>query len=219
MDAESQTAPGQGPAEIKVWDAFVRVAHWTIVAGFFIAYFTEDDLLTVHVWAGYVVGALVLLRIVWGLVGPRPARFADFVYRPRVVFTYLWDLLRFSARRYVGHSPAGGAMVIALLLFLAGTVASGLVLYAEDRGAGPLASFYAQGSAAPAVGTAKVPKGDEHEGKERKKRESAFEEIHEVLANVTLALVIIHVLGVVLASLVHHENLARAMITGRKRRE
>ncbi|MGE4076440.1 MAG: cytochrome b/b6 domain-containing protein, partial [Reyranella sp.] len=127
--------------------------------------------------------------------------------------------LRFSARRYVGHSPAGGAMVVALLLFLAGTVASGLVLYAEDRGAGPLAPFYTQGSSAAAAGAAKASNGDEDEGKQRKKRESAFKEIHEVLANVTLALVIVHILGVVLASFVHRENLARAMITGRKRRE
>ncbi|MGD9883195.1 cytochrome b/b6 domain-containing protein [Reyranella sp.] len=209
----------QEPIEIQVWDPFVRVAHWAIAIGFLIAYFTEDDLLTVHVWAGYVVGALVLLRVAWGFVGPRHARFADFVCGPRTAFAYLWDLLRFSARRYVGHSPAGGAMVVALLLFLAGTVASGLVLYAEDRGAGPLAPFYTQGSSAAAAGAAKASNGDEDEGKQRKKRESAFKEIHEVLANVTLALVIVHILGVVLASFVHRENLARAMITGRKRRE
>lgn len=219
MVAENRAVTGQELAEMQVWDPFVRVAHWTIAIGFLIAYLTEDDLLTVHVWTGYVVGALVLLRVVWGFVGPRHARFADFVCGPRMAFAYLWDLLLFSAKRYVGHSPAGGAMVVALLLFLAGTVASGLVLYAEDRGAGPLAPLYTQGpstvAAAPAA--AKVSRGDKDDGRGR--RESAFEEIHEVLANVTLVLVIIHILGVVLASFVHHENLARAMITGRKRRE
>ncbi len=219
MIAESRGVTEQEPIEIEVWDGFVRAAHWAIAVGFAVAYLVEDDLLTVHVWAGYVVGALVVLRVVWGVVGPRHARFADFVYGPRMVLGYLWDLLRFSAKRYVGHSPAGGAMVIALLLFLAGTVASGLVLYADERGAGPLAPYFSQGSSAAAPGVATVSSPDKNRGKDRDKRESAFEEIHEVLANVTLALVIIHVLGVILASFVHDENLTRAMITGRKRRE
>jgi cytochrome b len=189
--------------------------------GFFVAYLTEDDAMSVHVWAGYVVGALVLLRIVWGFVGPRHARFADFVYEPRTVLNYLWDLMLGRASRFLGHSPAGGAMVIALFVFLALTVATGLILYAEDEGAGPLASFYT--SAASTAGPQSVKDLDSSEGqgdrRERRMAESTFKEVHEVIANITLGLVIFHVLGVVLASFVHHENLARAMITGRKRRE
>ena len=57
--------------KISVWDPFVRTAHWMVALGFFVAYFTEDEALTVNVWAGYVVGVLVLLRIIWGFVGPR----------------------------------------------------------------------------------------------------------------------------------------------------
>jgi cytochrome b len=212
----------QNSTEIEVWDPFVRVAHWTIAIGFFVAYLTEDDFMTVHVWAGYVVGVLVLLRIVWGFAGPRHARFSDFACGPIKALAYLRDLFLFRAERHVGHSPAGGAMVIVLLLFLAATVASGLILYAEDRGAGPLAPFLAQvPSTAPAQPSqeAKASDDNEREGEGRNRRESPFEEIHEVLANVTLALVILHILGVVLASFVHHENLTRAMITGRKRRE
>jgi cytochrome b len=91
------------------------------------------------VWGGYVVGVLVVLRVVWGFVGPRHARFSDFVRSPIVALTYFLDLLYGCARRYIGHSPAGGVMVIALLVCLAATVATGLIAYGEE-GRGPLAA-------------------------------------------------------------------------------
>jgi cytochrome b len=207
-------------AETSVWDPFVRLAHWIIAVAFFVAYLTEDDVLSVHVWAGYVVGALVLLRIVWGLVGPRYARFSDFVYAPHKIVAYFIDLVRLRAPRYLGHSPAGGAMVVALLLCLALTVATGLVVFAEEEGAGPLAPLYSQAavSSQPSAGAIEFSE-EEQEGDEREDdgQESAFKEVHELFANITLALVILHVIGVVFASFAHHENLARAMVTGRKR--
>jgi cytochrome b len=200
----AQTSP-----EIQVWDPFVRISHWAIALGFFVAYLTED-VTTVHVWAGYVVGALILARIVWGFVGPRHARFSDFVTDPITAIHYLWDLMLTRAKRHIGHSPAGGAMVIALLIFLAATVATGLIRYAEG-GAGPLAPLYAQTSSTVEEQTFEDEEGEEREGK------STIGELHEVVANITLGLVAFHILGVLLASFVHHENLARAMITGRKR--
>ncbi len=67
--------------------------------------------MTVHAWAAYLVGALLLIRIGWGIVGPRYARFSDFVYAPGSVLSYFWSLLSGHAKRYVGHSPAGGAII------------------------------------------------------------------------------------------------------------
>ena len=103
--------PRQENATIRIWDPFVRFSHWILVVAFFIAYFSEDELLSLHVWAGYVLGVIVLLRIVWGVLGPRHARFSDFLYRPTEVVTYMRELLSFRGKRYLGHSPAGGAMV------------------------------------------------------------------------------------------------------------
>jgi cytochrome b len=180
--------------EVYVWDPFVRVFHWTVVAAFTVAYLTEDDLLTVHVWAGYAVGALVVARIIWGFVGSPHARFSDFVYAPATAFSYVRELLRFRGPRYLGHSPGGGTMVIVLLTFLAATVATGLVVYGGDQQAGPFAGMFSKDFA------------------------ESFEDVHEVIANITLALIFFHVSGVVLASFVHHENLVRAMVTGYKRR-
>ena len=57
-------------AEIKVWDLFVRFFHWSVVIAFAVAYAVGDEALAVHVWAGYLIGGLLVLRIIWGFVGP-----------------------------------------------------------------------------------------------------------------------------------------------------
>jgi cytochrome b len=194
---------------IRVWDVFVRLFHWSVAVGFFVAYFSED-VLSLHVWAGYVVGALVVLRIVWGFIGPEHARFSSFIYPPGTVLRYLWDLLLGRGKRYLGHSPGGGAMVLVLLIGLLGTVGTGLVLYAIEENAGPLAALVSSGSPPGQAEGEEVYEGAERSGE-------LWEEFHEVLANLMLVLVVLHVAGVLLASYVHRENLTRAMITGRKR--
>jgi cytochrome b len=210
---------------VPVWDRFVRVAHWALVLAFAVAYLTEDDALTVHVWAGYAVGAIIVLRIVWGFVGPQHARFSDFLYRPGVIIGYLGALVRLRGRRYLGHSPAGGAMVILLLAGLLGTVGSGVWLYAVEDNRGPLAGIVST-AAPPTTSTGGYRDGgdeehdgrDDHDGGRQSHDSDTLEEIHEVLANLTLILVFLHIGGVLLASFVHRENLPRAMITGTKRR-
>jgi cytochrome b len=180
-------------SQIYVWDPFVRLFHWTLVVAFTVAYLTENDLLTVHVWAGYLVGGLIVARVIWGFVGPAHARFSDFVSTPAEALRYVRDLLLLRAERHLGHSPGGGAMVVVLLVLLAATVVTGLVVYGGDQQAGPLAGFFTKDTG------------------------EAVEGVHEVLANITLALVISHVAAVVFASFAHRENLVRAMLTGYKR--
>ena len=211
------------PRRVKVWDPLVRISHWTLAVAFLAAYAIEDELLTLHAWLGYLAGAVVVGRVVWGLVGPRLARFSDFVYPPRVVLGYLADLVFFRARRYLGHSPAGGAMAVALWLGVAASVASGIAAYAY-QGRGPLAPYLgpaARVSVSPVLVSPAAANDDEKKsgpGKPRKSRAAeAWEEIHEVLAQITLWLVVLHVAGVLWASLVHRENLTRGMIDGRKR--
>jgi cytochrome b len=130
--------------QVYVWDPFVRLFHWTLVVAFTIAYLTEDDLLKFHVGAGYVVGALIVTRVVWGFIGPARARFSDFVYSPAATFRYVRDLILVRAERYLGHSPGGGAMAVLLLLFLAATVVTGLVVYGGEHQGGPLAGMFSK---------------------------------------------------------------------------
>jgi cytochrome b len=188
--------PQQRPpaSEVHVWDPFVRVFHWTLVVAFTVAYLIEDDPLILHVWAGYVVGILVVARVIWGFIGSRHARFSDFVYPPGVALRYVWNLILFRGERHLGHSPGGGYMVLLLLIFLAATVVTGLIVYGGEQQAGPLAGMFT-----------------EETGEE-------VEEWHEVFANITLALVFAHIAAVVLACFVLRENLIRSMVTGKKRK-
>jgi cytochrome b len=214
---------------VRVWDPFIRLFHWTVVVGFFIAYFTEGegDVELLHVWTGYVISVLVLLRIVWGFVGPRHARFADFVTGPGTGLRYLISLVRFRAKRYVGHSPAGGWMVLLLIVGLLATTAAGMATYGE-RGHGPLAPVLSRTATVPAApadakaaSLSLIPKAladdDEGERREGRREESSFKELHELFGNIVLFLVILHVCGVVFASIAHREDLVRAMVTGRKK--
>ncbi len=180
---------------IKVWDPLVRVFHWSLALGFVTAYVTEDDYLSLHVAVGYFILALLLVRIVWGFVGGRYARFADFVKRPAAIAAYLKDVVSFRARHYLGHNPAGGAMVIALMASVMLTGLLGLLVYGTQEFSGPFAGLASQVSDATA---------------------HRIEEAHEWVANITLVLVGLHLLGVLLASLQHRENLVRSMFTGYK---
>ena len=120
---------------VMVWDLVVRVSHWLLAITFIIAYLTEDNLLTVHVWAGYAVGVIIVLRVLWGFVGPKHARFGDFLFGPRKVWQYFLALIKFRSERYIGHSPAGAAMIIMLMVFLGLVAWSGLKTYAIEENA------------------------------------------------------------------------------------
>jgi cytochrome b len=165
---------------VPVWDPLVRVFHWSLVAAYATAWLSDGEHAT-HRLAGYLVLGLVVFRLAWGFVGSPHARFADFVPSPRRLLAYLRDLRRGRAERHLGHNPAGGAMIVAMLALL---LALGFTGWLQTT-----VSFWGVGW---------------------------VEELHEFLANASLVLVGLHLLGVALSSLLHRENLVRAMITGRK---
>lgn len=203
-------------ARIKVWDIAVRVFHWSLVVLFFVSYFSGDDESLLHVYAGYGVLALVAFRIVWGFAGTKHARFADFIQGPAATLRYTKSLLSNKPLHYVGHNPLGGWMVVALLVCLTGTCWSGLEVYGR-QGHGPLAKQEAWGvSSAMANGDDKERPRERGTIKRKAEGEEFWEEIHEALSNLTLFLVFLHVIGALIASALHRENLIKAMITGYK---
>lgn len=182
---------------VYIWDPLVRIFHWTLVIAFSIAFISEDDYLTIHSWAGYTILSLLIIRIMWGFVGTKHAKFSDFTFSKQDITQFLKDTFSLKAKRYLGHNPAGGAMVFLLIFSLLFTTCSGLVVFAIEEGQGPLAFLLSEVSSF---------WGD------------IVEEVHELLANFTLFLIAVHIAGVIVESLIHSENLIKSMFTGNKRR-
>ncbi len=211
--------------EIRVWDPLVRLFHWSLVLTFTVAYLSGDEESGLHIYSGYLVAGLIVFRLLWGIVGTRYARFSNFVYSPADIIAYIKDLISAHPKRYLGHNPAGGAMIVVLLLSLVVVTYSGLKVYAIEEGAGPLAlqateiSFIKSAHADDDRDDDhhEYDKHNEDEGEEDE--EEFWEEIHEASANFVLFLVILHIAGAIVSGRLHNENLVKAMITGNKRTE
>ena len=123
-----ETGREMRPGMVRVWDPFVRIFHWSLVGLFAFAWATGDEWGKAHELAGYVIAGLVALRVIWGFVGPAHARFSDFIRSPVVTIRFLADTMRMKARRYIGHNPAGGMMVLALLAMIAVIATTGYMM-------------------------------------------------------------------------------------------
>ncbi|MDG6772744.1 cytochrome b/b6 domain-containing protein [Thiomicrorhabdus sp. ZW0627] len=194
--------------QIKVWDIAVRIFHWSLVLLFFTSYLTGDDESTIHVYSGYGIIGLLVFRILWGLVGTKYARFSNFIYGKEATIEYAKSMATLKPKRYLGHNPLGGWMIIALIISLIATTWSGLSVYGS-KGHGPLAGNF------DIVISSAMADDDEHEH-ESGEGDEFMEEIHEFFANFTLFLVFVHIGGVLISSLIHRENLVRSMVTGLK---
>lgn len=227
------------PSSRPTWDLLVRAGHWLLVGAFVTAWIAGDDDQQVHVLAGYTIAGILLVRFLWGLVGPKNARFTAFVRSPAVVLRDLRSLFRGEPEAHPGHNPAGGWMVVALLLALTVQVGSGMTLHALEEGKGPLAvGWLSAGAANLPAASLPVEHGaaqghddadrdhrrdeDDDQGESRhgetRALEDVAEEAHEFGADLLLLLVALHIIGVVVSSAVHKENFVRGMITGHRHR-
>jgi len=180
---------------ILVWDPLVRLFHWLLAGCFVFDYLAGARWLDLHVLAGSIVAGLLLFRFVWGVLGTPHARFSDFLYSPYQIASHLAGLVKRRVERWIGHNPAGGAMIFALLTGLLLLTVSGVALYGAQQDAGPLAVLYAM--------------LDE-------RQLGLLEQVHAWLADAVAILVCLHLFGVVVESAFQKENLVASMIHGRK---
>ncbi|MEZ5774221.1 MAG: cytochrome b/b6 domain-containing protein [Hyphomicrobiaceae bacterium] len=180
---------------MEVWGLPVRLFHWLLVLGITVAlstgFLAPEWWLGIHRIAGYGVLVLMVLRLVWGFLGPHYARFHGLIRALRGFGAYARGLIRLRPPHYVGHNPVGAAMILAFFLVVSAIVVTGLLAEGGEEKLGPLAGVtsFALGDAARAV--------------------------HSWAAILLLAMVIVHLLGVLVESLLQKVNLARGMISGR----
>lgn len=177
----------RGSATQAVWDLPTRICHWLLAAlivfSWWSATYHHTDW---HIWSGCAILALLIFRLLWGLVGSSTARFASFVRGPRAIFDYLGG--RWSG---IGHNPLGALSVLALLLAVAVQVGLGLIAQDEDGiYAGPLSRLVSSDQSDQA------------------------RDLHERWFYVLLALIVFHLVAIVYYRM-QGKQLTRAMITGR----
>jgi cytochrome b len=176
-----------------VWDVPTRLWHWSLVALVPFSWWTaETGRLEWHRWSGYVLLGLVLFRLYWGVFGSSTARFANFLRGPRGILGYLKGSWTVAA----GHNPLGGWSVAALLALLLLQIVLGLFAVDVDGiESGPLSLYVSFETG------------------------RAMAEWHEIIFNVLMGLVVLHVLAVLYYLVIRRQNLVGAMFTGRRRYE
>lgn len=190
---QQQGSSDKRETKVRVWDIPIRLFHWILVSCFVIAWFTLDNrYLDIHIFAGYLMGGLILFRILWGFIGSPYARFHDFAFGYSEVRDYLKEVLSKRPPRFIGHNPAGSWAIYLLLVLGLLVVITGLLVFGGEEQQGPLA------------GLLNFPQG------------RFAREFHEWLSWLMLGVVIIHLIGVLVESLMHRENLVIAMLTGFK---
>lgn len=174
-------ATGKLRQMILVWDMPVRVFHWLLVICFAGAWLTSESerLQMIHYAFGYTACLLILIRLVWGVIGTRYARFSQFLKSPKAVLGHFMAMLRGHPHHDVGHNPAGGLVMVALMVLILVIGLSGYLSVKEVLG-------------------------------------DFAGEIHESVANLALAIVILHVLAAIVMSLLEKQNLVRSMVNGKK---
>ncbi|PZW44837.1 cytochrome b [Humitalea rosea] len=191
-DGASGTTAGM--TRIRVWDPWVRLVHWSLVGLVALSWWTaETGRMALHITSGLIILALVVFRILWGLVGSENARFAHFLRSPKLALAHLRAWREREPDHETTHNAAGGWMVIAILGLLLIQAVTGLFSKDEVLARGPLARRVSDGVS------------------------DLLSDVHGATFNLVLAVVALHVVAVVAYRVLKGQDLVRPMITGIKR--
>ena len=211
-DLASSRLPPKGQV-LPSWDPLLRLAHWGIAGVVIANYAFTKEGGSVHIALGWAGMALLLLRLIWGFVGPREARFASFPPNPMAALRHLGGLLRGKAPQYPSHNPAGALMAYALWACLAVLMLTGLGM----SGLSPFAQADLEAAVAEGDWSVLVEEDGDAEGESP--YGDVLEEVHEVAANLILILALLHVAGVAVESRALRRNLLAPMLITRRGRK
>jgi cytochrome b len=198
---------GGAVAPPSLWDPVVRVSHWGIALAVLLnAVLTEGGGI-IHIWIGWTALALLVIRVIWGFVGPREARFAAFPPSPAGALSHLRDLVAWRPKHYASHNPAGALMAYVMWAALAVVIGTGIAM----TGTGPFGALERKA----AVETEDWSTLDL--GESKGEAGEVLKEVHEVAGNLLLILAALHVGGVVIESRAMRRNLVRPMLGGAPR--
>lgn len=120
-------------SKVLIWDLPTRLIHWLLAVGILLTFAIaqlageHSKLFVVHMLIGIVIGFVVLLRLIWGFIGTRYARFSSFIFGPSAVLRYLKEALNATGERFIGHNPGSSCSIFAMLLLTCTTVITGLL--------------------------------------------------------------------------------------------
>jgi len=184
---------GDAPRVVLVWDGPTRLFHWLISPLMAAAYVTwRLNWMDWHAWVGEALLALLIFRLLWGFVGSESARFSTFLVSPRAVMRYLATIMRREPDNQAGHNPAGGWMVLLMLVLLLGETLSGLYVANDVADVGPLTDL----TPAPIA--------------------NAITHLHLLLWDALLVAASLHILAILFYAWAKGHNLVLPMLTGRK---
>lgn len=211
-DLSSSRLPPKGQA-LPHWDPLLRLAHWGIAVVVIANYAFTKEGGSVHIAFGWAGMALLLLRLIWGFVGPREARFASFPPNPMAALRHLGGLLRGKAPHYPSHNPAGAMMAYALWACLAVLMLTGLGM----SGLSPFAQADLEAAVADGDWSVLVDEDGEAEG--ASPYGDVLKEVHEVAGNLIVILALLHVAGVAVEGRAMRRNLVAPMLIARRGRK
>ncbi len=180
--------------ETYIWSLPTRISHWLLFLALIIAYFLggEEEYINLHAMLGYLAGILILLRFIWGIIGPRYSRFKDFPIGIGKMMEFMTNM-KAAKLKYPGHNPLASLIMIAIMIAVIMVVLTGMANLAGE-GQGILAIMNLNWES------------------------ELFEEAHEAMVNVLIALVIFHLIGITVDTIFHGEARTLASIfTGYKK--
>lgn len=200
-------AGSESAAGGRIWDPLVRLTHWGVAAAVLLNGLIVEEHSLTHIWIGYVAVALLALRLIWGFIGTRPARFSAFPPSIGRAMGHIGDLLAGRHRQHVSHNPLGALMVYALWGMLTVVSVTGIMMESSPFPTTETAAYSDTAGDRDDHGA-----GDEYEDED----EEMLEEVHEIAANLLLLLAALHVGGVFMETRLSGVSLVRQMVTGRR---